>query len=52
MATVVNYLYHALAVYIVVILVRLFFKESGKWDKAVMCLISAVPLVLRVLRLK
>jgi hypothetical protein len=52
MATLVNYLYHALAVYIIVILVKLFIKEKQRWDKALLYLLSAVPLVIRVLRLK
>ncbi len=50
--TAVNYIYHALAIYIVAILAWLFIREKKDWQKSVMYLVAAVPLLIRVLRLR
>ncbi len=52
MITVINYIYHAIAIYIVCILAWLFVKERKDWQKSILYLVAAVPLLVRVLRLR
>lgn len=52
MAAVVMGVYHAMAVYIIGILLWLFIRERKSWQKAVLCLVAAVPLVVRILRIR
>lgn len=52
MITIVNYIYHAIAVYIILILAWLFIRERKDWQKSVMYLVALVPLLIRVLRLR
>ncbi len=52
MMTVVTGVYHAMAVYIIGILLWLFVRERESWERAVLYLVAAVPLIVRVLRIR
>jgi hypothetical protein len=52
MTTVVNGMYHAMAVYVIIILIWLFVKERRDWEKSLLVLVAAIPLVVRVLRIR
>lgn len=52
MITFINYVYHAMAIYIVAILAWLFVREKKDWQRSVIYLVAAVPLLVRVLRLR
>lgn len=52
MAAVVNVAYRLMALYIIGILIWLFARERNSWQRAVFYLIAAVPLAVRVLRIR
>ncbi len=52
MMTVIMGVYDAMAVYIIGVLLWLFVRERKSWERAVLYLIAAVPLMVRVLRIR
>lgn len=52
MIAVINYIYHAMAIYIIGILIWLFIRERRDWQRSLLYLVAMVPFLIRVLRLR
>jgi hypothetical protein len=50
--TLINYIYHAMAIYIAGVLIWLFIKEKKDWQRSLLYLVAVIPLLVRVLRLR